>query len=218
MLSFVSLGRAAWAKLQAAHPVIRWGGAILVALVVLELIAQETISLYVHTQTARAQIEQANELAQKAAAERREAEARAAVARDVAAGERAKADAASGSFVNSPFMRPFMEPEKASPQKMSCADYRLGAAAMGGMSTEQWRAKVDQAERDGECVAGPKRSRAKLRAEYKKFYSELYSSQGYREVHGSAEIPDADKEAEDTANRICDDPRIVGYSAAGCDP
>jgi hypothetical protein len=69
MLSLISLGRAAWAKLQAAHPVIRWGGAILVALVVLEFIGQEAISLYVHMQTARATIEQANELARKTAAE-----------------------------------------------------------------------------------------------------------------------------------------------------
>jgi hypothetical protein len=71
MLSLISLGRAAWAKLQAAHPVIRWGGAILVGLVVLEFIAQEAISLYVQMQTARATIERQN-------AEAREAKAKAA--------------------------------------------------------------------------------------------------------------------------------------------
>jgi enoyl-[acyl-carrier-protein] reductase (NADH) len=73
MLSLISLGRTLWQKVQAAHPVIRWGGAILVGLVVLEFVAQEAISLYVHMQTARATIEQANELARKTAAEAREA-------------------------------------------------------------------------------------------------------------------------------------------------
>jgi hypothetical protein len=205
MLSLISLGRGLWQKFQSAHPVIRWGGAILVGLVVLEFVAQEAISLFVQMQTARATIEQANELAQKTAAEKREAEYRAAVAKDVAAGEKAKADAASSSFVDSPFMAPFMAAGKVPTQKMSCADYRLGAAAMGGMSTDQWRAKVDQAERDGLCVAEPKRSRAKLRAEYKKLYAD-------------AGVKDADKEAETAANGICDDPNIVGYSKDGCDP
>jgi hypothetical protein len=80
MLSLISLGRAAWAKLQAAHPMIRWGGAILVGLVVLEFIAQEAISLYVQMQTARATIEQAQEQAKKTAAERATAEAQRAAA------------------------------------------------------------------------------------------------------------------------------------------
>ena len=60
MLSLISLGRALWQKFQGAHPVIRWGGAILVGLVALELIYQEGLSLYIQTQTARARIEKAN--------------------------------------------------------------------------------------------------------------------------------------------------------------
>jgi hypothetical protein len=71
MLSLISLGKAAWAKLQAAHPAIRWGGAILLGLVVLEFIAQEAINLYAHMMTVRAQIEQANEQAAITAAQRR---------------------------------------------------------------------------------------------------------------------------------------------------
>jgi hypothetical protein len=71
MLSLISLGRAAWAKVQAAHPAIRWGGAILLGLVVLEFIAQEAINLYAQMMTVRAQIEQANEQAAITAAQRR---------------------------------------------------------------------------------------------------------------------------------------------------
>lgn len=71
MLSLISLGRGAWAKFQSAHPVIKWGGAILVGLVVLEFIAQEAISLYVHMQTARATIERQNAEAAQAAYEAR---------------------------------------------------------------------------------------------------------------------------------------------------
>jgi hypothetical protein len=71
MLSLISLGKAAWAKLQAAHPVIRWGGAILLGLVVLEFIAQEAINLYVQMQSARATIERANAEAGIAEAKRR---------------------------------------------------------------------------------------------------------------------------------------------------
>jgi hypothetical protein len=67
MLSLISLGRGLWQKFQAAHPVIRWGGALLVGLIALELIAQEAISLYVHMQTARATIEQKNAEALQAA-------------------------------------------------------------------------------------------------------------------------------------------------------
>jgi hypothetical protein len=43
-------------KFQSAHPVIRWGGAILVGLIALELIAQEAISVYAHLMTVRAEI------------------------------------------------------------------------------------------------------------------------------------------------------------------
>jgi hypothetical protein len=70
MLSLVSLGRGLWQKFQAAHPVIRWGGAILVGLVALELIADGGINLYIKMQTARPTIEKTNADAAKAQAER----------------------------------------------------------------------------------------------------------------------------------------------------
>lgn len=60
MLSLISLGRGLWQTFQTTHPVIRWGGAILLGLIVLEFIGQEAISLYVHMQTARATIERTN--------------------------------------------------------------------------------------------------------------------------------------------------------------
>jgi hypothetical protein len=110
MMSLISLCRGLWQKFQTAHPVIRWGGAILASLVVLELIYQEGLNLYIQTQTARAQIEQANQLSQKTAAEKREAEARAAVARDVAAGEKAKADAANVPITAQNLMLPAPTP------------------------------------------------------------------------------------------------------------
>lgn len=73
MLSLISLGRGLWQKFQTAHPVIRWGGAIIVGLVVLEFVAQEAISLYVHMQTARPTIEKANAEAATAEAQRQAA-------------------------------------------------------------------------------------------------------------------------------------------------
>jgi hypothetical protein len=56
MLSLISLGRTLWQKFQTAHPVIRWGGALLVGLVALELIAQEAINLYAHLATVRQEV------------------------------------------------------------------------------------------------------------------------------------------------------------------
>jgi hypothetical protein len=61
MLSLISLGRGLWQKFQAAHPVIRWGGAILVGLVALEFIGDEAINLYIKLQTAPAIIEKAKQ-------------------------------------------------------------------------------------------------------------------------------------------------------------
>ena len=58
MLSLISLGRGVWEKFQTTHPVIRWGGAILLGLAVLEFIGQEAISLYVQMQTAAPTIAQ----------------------------------------------------------------------------------------------------------------------------------------------------------------
>jgi hypothetical protein len=69
MLSLISLGRGLWQKFQTAHPVIRWGGTILVGLVVFEFVADEAINLFIKMQTVRPTIEKANADAIKARTE-----------------------------------------------------------------------------------------------------------------------------------------------------
>ena len=66
MLSLISLGRAAWAKLEAVHPAIRWGGAILVGLAALDFFGNEAVDLYIKIQTAPAVIQQKNAEAARA--------------------------------------------------------------------------------------------------------------------------------------------------------
>jgi hypothetical protein len=61
--------KAAWAKLQAAHPVIRWGGLVIVVLLALDFFVHEAVDVYVKIQTARSTIEQVQEQARKTKAE-----------------------------------------------------------------------------------------------------------------------------------------------------
>ena len=57
MLAFFSMVGTAFAELRKLPPVIRWGAAVLVGLLAVEVVGKEAISVYVAMQTAPAQVE-----------------------------------------------------------------------------------------------------------------------------------------------------------------
>ena len=69
MLGFLASVGAVLEKFKHAPRPVLWGVGVVLGLLALDFFAHEAVDVYVKIQTARAQIEQANELARKTAAE-----------------------------------------------------------------------------------------------------------------------------------------------------